>query len=92
MALKFVNKIPESERIDESSSNGNFIKPHFEPADENVENRQNKKMASLVDNPNKRDGYENSGEGVANSEVEYIESEKLEDVEDVENCLKVFLM
>ncbi|XP_075515129.1 uncharacterized protein LOC142549831 [Primulina tabacum] len=91
MALKDVNKIPESERINESSSNGNFIKPHFELAEENVENRQNKKTASLVDTPTKRDGSENSGEGVANSEVEYIESENLEDVVDVENSLKTLL-
>ncbi|XP_073296113.1 uncharacterized protein [Primulina huaijiensis] len=92
MALKDVNKIPQSERINESSSNGNFIKPHFELAEENVEHMQNKKTASLVDTPTKRDGSENSGEGVANSEVEYIESENLEDVADVENCLKTLLV
>ncbi|KZV36135.1 hypothetical protein F511_20267 [Dorcoceras hygrometricum] len=92
MALKDVNKIPETEKINESSNNGNFMKPHLEQVDENVENRENKRIASLLETPNLRDGSENSGEGVANSEVEYIESEKLEDVEDVEDCLKTLLL
>lgn len=85
VALRDVNKIPESERMNGSSSNGNLTKPLIE----NIEEKRKKKMASLVDLPIERDGTENSGVEAANSEVEYIESENLEDVEDVDNCVKV---
>ncbi|KAI3462995.1 hypothetical protein Pfo_019658 [Paulownia fortunei] len=85
------NKIPESERMNGSSSNGNFIKPQVESMDENAEGRQKKGMASLVGTPIKPDETENSGAPLANSEVEYIQSEDLKDVEDVEDCVKTLL-
>ncbi|KAL0450650.1 UNVERIFIED_CONTAM: hypothetical protein Slati_1621400 [Sesamum latifolium] len=90
-ALRDVNKIPESERLNGSSNNGNLAKPHVESMNENVEEKQKKGISTLVDLPTKRDGTENSGVEVANSEVEYIESENLKDTEDVENCLKTLL-
>ncbi|KAI3474871.1 hypothetical protein Pfo_030182 [Paulownia fortunei] len=91
VALRDVNKIPESERMNGSSSNGNLTKPLIEATDENAEEKQKKKVASLVDLPIEKDGTENSRGEAANLEVEYIESENLKDVEDVENCLKTLL-
>ncbi|KAL7135787.1 hypothetical protein ABFS83_11G122000 [Erythranthe nasuta] len=82
IALRDVNKIPESEKMNESSSNGKFT---------NAEEGQKKGTTSLVSEPVKTDGMENSVEVLANSEVEYIESEDLEDVEHVEDCLKTLL-
>ncbi|KAL0331977.1 UNVERIFIED_CONTAM: hypothetical protein Scaly_2099200 [Sesamum calycinum] len=90
-ALRDVNKIPESERMNGGSNNGNIAKLHVESMNENVEEKQKKGIYTLVDLPTERDGTENSGVEVANSEVEYIESENLKDVEDVENCLKTLL-
>lgn len=83
------NNVPESQRMNGSFSNGNFIKPQVEGMDENAEDRQRKAMTPLVGAPTKTDETENPGALLANSEVEYIESEDLKDVEDVEDSLKV---
>ncbi|PIN02705.1 hypothetical protein CDL12_24779 [Handroanthus impetiginosus] len=87
VALRDVIKIPESEMVNGSSSNGSLTKPHVETTDENIE-IQKKKVSSLVD---QRDGTENSGLEGPTPEVEYVESENLKDVEDVECCLKTLL-
>ncbi|KAL8475523.1 hypothetical protein ACS0TY_028253 [Phlomoides rotata] len=91
VALRDVNKVYEPERMNGNSSNQNPTKPLGEALDENIEEKQKKKMASLVDLPIGCEGTENSGTEAANLEVEYIESENLEDVNDVDDCLKTLL-
>ncbi|KAL2500037.1 ARM repeat superfamily protein [Abeliophyllum distichum] len=91
-ALRDANTIPESERKDGRFGNGNFVKPHVEHKDENIEERQKTKTASLVVTPIKKDGTQNYGVEMGNSEVEYIGSENLNTVEDLENCLKVGML
>ncbi|KAL0343982.1 UNVERIFIED_CONTAM: hypothetical protein Sangu_1285600 [Sesamum angustifolium] len=60
-ALRDVNKIPESERMNGGSNNGNIAKLHVESMNENVEEKQKKGIYTLVDLPTERDGTENSG-------------------------------
>ncbi|KAH6758522.1 ARM repeat superfamily protein [Perilla frutescens var. frutescens] len=85
------NNIPESQRINGSFNNGSIIKPQVEGMNENTEERQRKGMDAVVGTSIKIDGTENPEAVVANSEVEYIESEDLKDVEDVDDCLKTLL-
>ncbi|GFP99717.1 protein fam179b [Phtheirospermum japonicum] len=83
------NKIPESERTNGNISNGSFIKPQAESMAKNTEESHKKGMVSLVVEPIKADETENPGAVLA--EVEYIESEALKDVEDVDDSLKTLL-
>ncbi|XP_039047381.1 uncharacterized protein LOC120187848 isoform X2 [Hibiscus syriacus] len=87
-ALRDLNTLPAPERKNDSSSKGSFTKPCNGNTIENVEAQQMKSLASVQIN-----GGEtvNVGAEVANSEVEYIESENLSDVEDVDTCLKNLL-
>ncbi|CAI9758608.1 unnamed protein product [Fraxinus pennsylvanica] len=90
IALRDVNTIPGSER-NGNSGKGNLMKPQVEQMDENIEQSQKTKTASLLVTPIKKDETENNGVEVGNSEVEYIESENLNTIEDVENGLKTLL-
>ncbi|KAL3813783.1 hypothetical protein ACJIZ3_015051 [Penstemon smallii] len=74
-----------------SISNVNLTKPQAVTVDGNIEDRHKKTMGSLGDPPILGDVSENSVAEAPNSEVEYIESENLKDVEDVENCLQTLL-
>lgn len=102
-ALKDLNILPESGRKDTNTSNGS-LKPEIKQTGENLEGSQKKVSAPVVENPINVNGVGNSvpevanvnGVGnsvpeVANSEVEYIESENLKDVEDLEMSLKTLL-
>lgn len=90
IALRDVNKIPDSEKMNGCSSNGNFTKP--QAVDQNAEEKAKKGITLLVSGPTKPDETENSGEVLANPEVEYIESEDLKDVENMEDCLRVEIL
>ncbi|KAL3636619.1 hypothetical protein CASFOL_018918 [Castilleja foliolosa] len=83
------NKMPESERTNGNISNGSFIKAQAESIAENNEESQKKGTASLVGDSMKTDEAENPPAVLA--EVEYIESEALKDVEDVDDSLKTLL-
>ncbi|KHG04467.1 Uncharacterized protein F383_29229 [Gossypium arboreum] len=87
-ALRDLNTLPASERKNDSSSKGNFTKTCNGNTIENVEELQKKNPSSVCIN-----GGEtvNAGVEVANSEVEYIESENLGDLEDVNTCLEKLL-
>uniref|UniRef100_A0A5B7A530 TOG domain-containing protein n=1 Tax=Davidia involucrata TaxID=16924 RepID=A0A5B7A530_DAVIN len=91
-ALRDLNTLEGSERKNESSSKGSFTKPHVEHTNENVEGRNQQITASLVETPINGDKNVNDGVEVGNSEVEYIESENLNDVEDVDMSLKTLLV
>ncbi|KAL7603200.1 hypothetical protein Lser_V15G20641 [Lactuca serriola] len=81
-ALRDLNLLPKSERTNESSSKDILTKPYVEPR---------KNIVPLVEPPVKGTEDAHASADVAVAEVEYIESEKLEDLEDVENSLKVLL-
>ena len=85
-ALRDLNTLPTSERKNGYSNKGNFTKPCNGNTIENVEEHQKKSPASVHIN-----GGEtvNAGAEVAILEVEYIESENLSDLEDVDTCLEV---
>ncbi|CAA0820205.1 ARM repeat superfamily protein [Striga hermonthica] len=79
VAVSDVVIIPEPEMPNGSSINGNSTKPILQPPDENIDEKQKKLIAPET---------ENSRGEAPTLEVEYIESENLKDVEDVENCVK----
>ncbi|KAA8548084.1 hypothetical protein F0562_004655 [Nyssa sinensis] len=79
-ALRDLNMLQVPERKIESSSKGSFPKPHVA-----------KNSASLVETPINGDETMNVGTERGNSEVEYIESMNLNDVEDVDMNLKTLL-
>lgn len=84
-ALKDLNNIPGSERRNENSSKGNIAKHVVSNTNGNMEEGQKKNTVNGC-------GTVNSGAEIANSEVEYIESENLSDVEDVDTSLKVLVL
>jgi hypothetical protein len=88
-ALRDLNTIPGSEKKNESSSKGNITKPYVGNANENLEECQKKDSASLVSPQINGNETAKSGVETGNSEVEYIESENLNDLEDVDTSLKV---
>ncbi|KAH7847331.1 hypothetical protein Vadar_024816 [Vaccinium darrowii] len=88
-ALKDLNTLPASERKAENSGKENFTKPHSENG--NLEERNRKATASVVETVVSVDESVKTGVEVGNIEVEYIESENLNDVEDVDMTLKTFL-
>ncbi|KAE8695630.1 UDP-glycosyltransferase 90A1-like isoform X1 [Hibiscus syriacus] len=106
-ALRDLNTLPAPERKNESSSKGNFNKPCNGNTIENVEEQPRKSLVSVQTNGGETENVQlkkipasvqinggetvNVGVEVANSEVEYIESENLSDVEDVDTCLKNLL-
>lgn len=77
--------LSKSDTISESSSNSVFAKPYIEHSLENVENKQRKD----VEPPVYGDETVNRDVEVTIAEVEYIESENLDDVEDFDKSLKV---
>ncbi|CAK9160166.1 unnamed protein product [Ilex paraguariensis] len=90
-ALRDLNILPECERKTQNSINGSFSKPHVEHTTETLEEIQRKETSCLVKTLINGCETPNSGVEVGNSEVEYIESGDLNDVEDVEQSLKTLL-
>ncbi|GKV37330.1 hypothetical protein SLEP1_g45369 [Rubroshorea leprosula] len=86
-ALKDLNSLPASESKNDDSGRGCCTKPCNGNMNENVDEKQRKKSSPIHVN-----GGEtvNSGVEVANSEVEYFESENLSDLEDIDTSLKTF--
>ena len=89
-ALKDLNMLPESGRKNKNTSNGS-LKPEIEQTGENLEDSQKKVSSPGVENPMNVNGVGDSVPEVGNSEVEYIESENMKDVEDLEMSLKVYV-
>lgn len=93
-ALRDLNTFPGTERKNEDSSKVCLTKPPVDNAVENVEEWQKKKSCSSLVSPAVNGNQAvtaGSGAEVGNAEVEYIESENLNDVEDIDNCLKTLL-
>ncbi|TKY56740.1 FAM179B protein [Spatholobus suberectus] len=93
-ALRDLNTILGTERKNEGSSKACLTKPSVDNAGENIEECQKKKNCSSLVSPVANGNQAvtaNSGEEVGNAEVEYIESENLNDLEDIDTCLKTLL-
>ncbi|KAL5582544.1 hypothetical protein UlMin_014986 [Ulmus minor] len=90
-ALRDLNTIPGSERKNENSSKGSIAKPLVGNTNGNLEEGQKKNSSSLVSPPVNGGEIVNSGAETGNTEVEYIDSEKLNDLEDVDTILKTLL-
>ncbi|XP_010251296.1 PREDICTED: uncharacterized protein LOC104593228 [Nelumbo nucifera] len=89
-ALRDLNTLPGSERKNESSSKG-IMKPFTEKTNGNLDNWQRQNPASLSSTSINEGEAGNNGVEVGASEVEYIESENLTDLEDVDMSLKTLL-
>ncbi|XP_050382729.1 uncharacterized protein LOC126799546 [Argentina anserina] len=89
-ALRDLNTIPGSERKNESCSKGAVTKPLAENATVNHEECQKKNSVSLGVPSTNGEEVVNAVE-VAITEVEYIDSENLNDVEDVDMSLKTLV-
>lgn len=94
-ALRDLNTILGTERKNEDSSKACLSKPSVDNAVENIEEWQKKNNSSSLVSPAVNGNLAvtaNSGAEVVNAEVEYIESENLNDVDDIDTCLKVFFL
>ncbi|XP_031256873.1 uncharacterized protein LOC116114876 [Pistacia vera] len=83
-ALRDLNTLTSSDRKNESSSKGSFTKPFVGSANENVD-------VSLVSTHVNGSETVNASVEISNSEVEYIESVNLSDVDDLDTSLKTLL-
>lgn len=90
-ALRDLNMLPGLERKNENSSKGSLTKPCVENSNENSEEWKRKNSSSLVSTPNNGDETIKPEVEIANTEVEYIESENLNDLDDVDMSLKTLL-
>ncbi|KAK4776306.1 hypothetical protein SAY86_004994 [Trapa natans] len=87
-ALKYHNMLLGSERKIESPENGTLVKKSIDNATPKLEECQRKSSAVVVPNPAIGNELTNGVGEVGTSEIEYIESEKLSDVEDADAALK----
>lgn len=90
-AFRDLSILPESERTNGSSNKESFAKPHMAQTAENIEGKQRKNTVSLVETPNNGNEILNVGVEAGVAEVEYVESENLDDLEDVDASLKMLL-
>ncbi|XP_030530818.1 uncharacterized protein LOC115741194 [Rhodamnia argentea] len=90
-ALRDLNALPGSERKIESANKGNLMKPISEITNENTEEWHRKNDASLASTPASENGAAKSGNEVVNVEIEYIDSEDLNGLEDVDMTIKTIL-
>lgn len=81
--------LPEAGKNKETPSNGSVPVIAVESVDKSSKDKERGKPALLVGPGLNGDSEVNTGAEVGNSEVEYIESENLNDVEDVDTSLKV---
>lgn len=88
-ALKALNTVPRLEGSNDSSCKGDLSKQGIETSNGIVEELTNKSSASIRSQVNGENG--NPVAEVGSSEVEYIPSENLTDLEDVSSSLKVLI-
>ncbi|XP_071731103.1 uncharacterized protein [Rutidosis leptorrhynchoides] len=90
-ALRDLNLLPMSERKNETASKEFITKSYVEPTDENIGGKQRNTAVSLVEPPVNGKEVAHCGAEVVIAEVEYIESDKLDDLKDVDKSLKVLV-
>ncbi|XP_059643715.1 uncharacterized protein LOC132285544 [Cornus florida] len=79
------------ETMNESFNKDKLSDPYVEHINKNLEGRHHKNADSLVETPIHEDEIMKAEVTIGNSEMEYIESENLDDVEDVDTSLKTLL-
>ncbi|XP_009599984.1 uncharacterized protein LOC107766855 [Nicotiana tabacum] len=90
-AAQDLTALPEAEKNNENSSNGSVPVTVLESVDKNHKEKEREKPVLLVELDLNGDNKVNTGAEIGNSEVEYIESENLNDLEDVDTSLKTLL-
>ncbi|KEH24867.1 putative armadillo-like helical protein [Medicago truncatula] len=93
-ALKDLNNIPATERKSEGSGKACLTKPPVDNANGNTEESQKKKNCSSLVSPHVNGNQAVPADSVVEVgtvEVEYIDSENLNDLEDVDACVKTLL-
>ncbi|KAK4782210.1 hypothetical protein SAY86_016312 [Trapa natans] len=90
-ALKDHNMLLGPERKIETAENGTLVKKSIDNATRKLEECQRKSSAVVVPDPANGNELTNGVGEVGTWEIEYIESEKLTDVEDVDASLKAVL-
>jgi hypothetical protein len=92
-ANKDCNMVPSLESKTEISNKGSFAKPGNENSTESLEERERKKVNTppLVGAATNGDAIVSSGSEVGTSEVEYIDSENLNDIDDANITLQSVL-
>ncbi|KAG5621724.1 hypothetical protein H5410_006942 [Solanum commersonii] len=88
---RYLKTLPEVGKLTNISRNGNPSEKQVENIDENHEEKERENPILLVEPIPNEDCKVNSGVELGTSEVEYIESENLKDVEDVDMSLKTLL-
>lgn len=88
-APRYLKTLPEVGKLTNISRNGNPSEKQVENIDENHEEKERENPILLVEPIPNGDCKVNSGVELGTLEVEYIESENLKDVEDVDMCLKI---
>lgn len=88
-ALRDLNTLIRSEKKYECSSKGSLAKPYIENTNGNLEKRKSNVSATEMSINGSGDELANPVTEAGNAEVEYIESGKLNDVQDVDMTLKV---
>uniref|UniRef100_A0A3Q7F101 TOG domain-containing protein n=2 Tax=Solanum lycopersicum TaxID=4081 RepID=A0A3Q7F101_SOLLC len=91
-APRDLKTLPKAGKLTNISRNGNTSETQVENIDEYHEEKERENPILLVEPIHNEDCKVNSGVEVGTSEVEYIESENLEDVEDVDMSLKVWIL
>lgn len=91
-ALRDLNTLPASERKIDNSGKGSFVKPCLGNANGNTEERRTQVSSPSISVHASGVETDNPRNDVCNMEVEYIESENLSDVEDVDTTLKTLLL
>ncbi|XP_077222745.1 uncharacterized protein LOC143856425 [Tasmannia lanceolata] len=90
-ALRVLNTLPGSEKKIESSSKGSVTKAYIENIKGNLDKRKAENPVSLTSTPLNEVEVRSTGVETGNSEVEYIESENLNDLEDFSTSLDTLL-
>lgn len=92
-ALRDLNVLPltELEKLHESSAKGNITKHYIWNGNESIDKSQSKNPPSVTSSPLNEVNAAVNGSEVGNSEIEYIESENLTDLSDVDSSLTVRL-
>ncbi|XP_020089131.1 uncharacterized protein LOC109710787 isoform X1 [Ananas comosus] len=88
-ALRDLNVLPltELEKLHESSAKGNITKHYIWNGNESIDKSQSKNPPSVTSSPLNEVNAAVNGSEVGNSEIEYIESENLTDLSDVDSSL-----
>ncbi|XP_077237758.1 uncharacterized protein LOC143879307 isoform X2 [Tasmannia lanceolata] len=90
-ALRVLNTLPGAERKNESSSKGSFAKAYIENTNGDLDTCKSENPASLTTTPLNEGEVGSTGAEKGILEVEYIESENLNDLEDVSTSLATLL-